>query len=668
MYLFSELQVIPLVLLFLLWGIGGWLITLRWFDLEAHERGLIGFGLGLVIANWLGNFLARVTPMPIAFWLSAVLTLALGLFAAWPLKRELFAERRQPQWSTWLLLIVAAFVFTLIRRGLGMLDESQNFPSISLMATGDIPPHLPGAPDVSYGYHYFLFLLSVQFMRVASAPIWTAFDVAHGLTLALTIILVGFLGWRLTRNKTVAWISALFFAFAGGTRWLLLLLPGTLLNRISSSLTLIGSGSDSGSNLIEALSRSWQVAGSGPIPFPFAFANGVNAPAIMAHHGYGLSAALIMLLLLLVAGRERTWLAGIPLVILLSSLALANEVDFVLLYFGIVLIALIWAIQNRSFRPPQSARFWIVVFIVAGIFALIQGGMATEVLRGRLAPSSTQADSYFAVTFSIVPPTVISSHLGKLSLFQPLQFLAALFEIGPVILALPLVFVWGYKALREERWFEAALVASTIPSLLSVFIEYSGNAGTTATTRLLSNLFFVCKIFAVPLFWLWLQNQPDWKRHIAYGLGLVAVLGGLVLFSIELIAVPRPVSTEFLTDMDARFHQEYWDRLSPHSAWILDTNPLRAMTVFGRQTRANARGSWIVHSSEYSALVQNPDPYQLSVAGYSYVYADKDYWKLHASQLEQPCVKVLKTIEGVKEARGGLVPDFRRLADISQCK
>src|SRR5512134_367314 len=156
MYLLSELQVIPLVLLFLLWGIGGWLMTLRWFDLEAHERGLIGFGLGLIIANWLGNFVARFMPMSLAFWLSAVLTVALGLLAAWPLDRELFAERRQPQWFTWLLLIIAAFVFTLIRRGLGMLDESQNFPSISLMATGDIPPHLPGAPEVSYGYHYFL--------------------------------------------------------------------------------------------------------------------------------------------------------------------------------------------------------------------------------------------------------------------------------------------------------------------------------------------------------------------------------------------------------------------------------------------------------------------------------------------------------------------------------
>lgn len=668
MYLFSELQTLPLILLFFLWGIGGWLMTIRWFDLEPHERGLVGFGLGLVTANWLGNFLARFTPMSLAFWLAALLTLAFGLFAAWPLQRELFPRLRKIRWSTWLLFIIAAFIFTLIRRGLGMLDELQNFPSISLMAAGDIPPHLPGAPDVRYGYHYFLFLLGVQFMRLAAAPLWTAFDLAHGLTLTLAIFLVGFLAWRLTRNKTVSWISALFFAFGSGTRWLLLLLPGTLLNRISSSLTLIGSGRDSGSDLLEALSCPWQVAGSGPIPFPFAFANGVNGPAIMAHHGYGLSAALIMLFLLLVAGRQRTWQAGLPLVILLSSLALANEVDFGLLYLGIILIAIIWIVQKKTLRLPQSAYFWIVVILLAGIFALIQGGMPTEVLRGRLVPSDAQADSYFDVTFSIVPPTVISSHLGKLALFQPFQFLAAALEVGPLVLALPLVLIWGYKALREEQWLQAALVASAIPSLLSVFIEYSGNAGTTATTRLLSNLFFVCKIFAVPLFWLWLQNKPEWKHHIVYGLGITAVLGGLVLFAIELIAIPRPVYTEFLTDMDARFYQEYWDRLSPRSAWIFDPNPLRSMTVFGRQAEANAPGSWITQSDEYSALVQNPDPYQLTAAGYSYVYADKDYWKLYASQLEQPCVKVLETVEGVKEARGGLVPDFRQLADISRCK
>jgi len=265
-----------------------------------------------------------------------------------------------------------------------------------------------------------------------------------------------------------------------------------------------------------------------------------------------------------------------------------------------------------------------------------------------------------------VPPAIIATHLGKLSLFNPYQLITALFEVGPMVLALPLVLIWGYKALHEERWLDAALAASAVPSLLSIFIEYSGNADLTATTRLLSNMLFMCKILAVPLVWLWLQNQPEWKHQIVYGLISVAMFAGIVLFAIELIAIPHPVYAVFLTDMDARFYEEYWDRLSPPSAWVFDPDSSRSPTIFGRQ--ANSLIDWGNNTPEYLALVQNPNPYQLNAAGYSYVYADKEYWKMYTLQLYQPCVKILKTVDGVKQLHGGVVPDFRRLADISQCK
>lgn len=665
MYLFSELQPLPLLLLFLLWGVGGWLMTLRWFDLEPHERGFVGFGLGLVVANWLGNFTARILPMSVAFWGAAILTVALGLVSALPWKGELFARRARVQWGTWLLFVAAVLVFTLIGRGLGMLDDFQNLPAVSLMATGDIPPHFPGSPDTRFGYHYFLLLLGVQFMRVASAPPWTVLDLARGLTLALAMLYTGLFAWRLTHSKLVAAIAAAFFALAGGTRWLLLLLPGTLLSRISAELTIIGSGRDTAETLFEALSRPWVVAGSGAIPFPFAFINGVNAPALMTHNGYGVLPGVILLLLLLLAGRQRTWLAGIPISILVASLALANEVDFAILYLGIVVVAIVWIVRAKSLHPPASARLWIMTVIVAGLLALLQGGFATEVAYGFLRPAAS-TDTYFDVSFSVVPPAVISSHLGRLSIFNPLQLLVAILEIGPIILALPLILMWGYKALREEKWFEAALVASTLPSLLSIFVEYSGNAGVTATTRLLSNAFFVSRVLAVPLVWVWLQNRPEWTRHLSYSLGAATMLGGILLFAIELIVIPRPVYTEYLTDMDARFYEQYWDRLSPTSAWVFDPIASRAPTLFGRQI--NAIVHWGIHKPDFSALVDDPDPYRLRAAGYHYLYAEKDYWKEHAAQLEQPCVTVLNTVDGAKLSHGVLIPDFRQLADLSECQ
>jgi hypothetical protein len=238
--------------------------------------------------------------------------------------------------------------------------------------------------------------------------------------------------------------------------------------------------------------------------------------------------------------------------------------------------------------------------------------------------------------------------------------------VGPIILTLPLALRWGYQAFREEQWFQAAIIASAIPSMLSLFLEYRGNAGLSATTRLLANMFFGSGVLGVSLAWLWLQNQAEWKRNIVYGLGAMTVFGGIVLFAIELIAIPRPVYGEFVSDMDARFYEEYWDRLSPPSAWVFDPESSRAMTVFGRQ--ANANIVWGVEAPEFTAFVENPDPYQLHAAGYGYVYADKEYWKQYAAQLDQPCVDVLKTVEGAKRSHGELVPDFRRLADITACK
>lgn len=666
MYLLSELEILPLLALLFLWGTGGWLMTLRWFDLESHERGFLGFGIGLIFANWMGNLFVRLLPMSIVFWVSGALTVAMGIVSAWPLSRELVRLPSKGQWLRWLLFIAAVFLFTLVGRGLGMFDDHHNLPTVSLMATGDIPPHLPGAPDVGYGYHYFLMLLGVQFMRIASAPPWTALDLARGLTLSLAIVFVGLLAWRLTRNHMVAGLAAAFYTFASGTRWLLLFLPATLLKKISSSITLLGSARDTAPDFFQALSEPWQALGSGPIPFPFVYTNGIHNLSVMAHYGYGVSAGLIMLLLILIAGSQTTWKTGIVFVALISSLALANEVDFVILYFGIALVGVVWVIQNKTLRPPRSAWFWIVIILLAGITALAQGGFITDFLRSRLQPGASPADSYFTVRFLITPPAIIAAHLGKMSLFNPYQLLVAVFELGPIVLAFPLVLIWGYKALREEKWLQAALAAATIPSLLSIFIEYSGNADLTATARLLSIMLFMCKILWIPLVWLWLRSQPEWKHTLAHGLIAAAMFSGVVLFAIQLVGVPRPVYGYFLTDMDARFYERYWDRLSPASAWVLDPDASRAHTVFGRQADALVR--WGVYTPEYQALLEDPDPYQLNSAGYQYIYADKEYWKEYGAQLNQPCVKIIETVEGVKESAAGSAPDYRQLADISACK
>jgi hypothetical protein len=78
--------------------------------------------------------------------------------------------------------------------------------------------------------------------------------------------------------------------------------------------------------------------------------------------------------------------------------------------------------------------------------------------------------------------------------------------------------------------------------------------------------------------------------------------------------------------------------------------------------------NWGVYSDEYSELMGNPDPYVLNAKGYSYIYGSKDFWNQYSAQLNQPCVQIVKRVDGARFKNHVSVPDFRQLAQIDQCK
>ena len=354
MYLLTELNPLPLILLLTLWALGGWLMVSRIFDLTPSERPWIGLGVGLTVSTLLANGLARLMPTTSAFWLAALLMVALGLALAWPLNWRELLTRENIQPGRWLLFIVATFAFTLIGRGLGIFDDYQNLPQIPSMALGDIPPHFAFDPRLVWSYHYFLLLVAAQFERLTGAAPWVALDLARGLSLTLTLALGGILAYRLTRSQVAATLSAALLFFAGGARWILLLLPARLLQAASANVTLIGSGADTGPNLTVALQKYWQIQGLGPLPFPFLYGSGLDASLVKAHAGYGTSMVMLALLLVLLANRSRGWLAQGILAMLLAALALANEVTFAFLYSGLIVAALLWVVKQRSLRLPKS--------------------------------------------------------------------------------------------------------------------------------------------------------------------------------------------------------------------------------------------------------------------------------------------------------------------------
>jgi hypothetical protein len=472
---------------------------------------------------------------------------------------------------------------------------------------------------------------------------------------------------RLTRRALAAVLGASLLAFAGGARWLLLLLPPEWLQRVSAQVTLIGSAATTAPNLAEAMISNWKIDGAGPIPFPFAFHSGMNQAYVMGHTGIAGSAILILLLLLLTSQRWRRAGAAAITVALLAALAIANEIAFLLLGFGLLIIGLTRLIAMP--KQGKSRELWILIELMAaaGVLAILQGGMLTEMVLARLG-QDTAATSYFDSTPTLHwPPSLVSAHLGSLSLAEPLQVLLALLEVGPIVLVTPLVFAWGWRSLKRGRWLEASLIASSLGVLIAAFVSFKGPLF-TAAPRLMGGWFLASSLYFVPSLWFWLARRRDALRIAAVVAGVASGIGGLVLFAVQLAAIQRPVFATFITQLDAAVAADHWNELSP-GALVFDPLVFRAPTVFGRPTRASP--TWYTRSEDWELLRDEANPSEISRAGFDYMYFDREYWDqlttVQQDALEGGCITQLWQVDGIR-SESDYRKDFRRLLDIRECQ
>ncbi len=650
-----------------LWLLGGIWLARAAFRLRSNEQVLVGVALGWLVQNWLANLLGPSLPLPVAFWLAAafvfVTGLGLGLRMGW---KNLL---RLPIFPGQLLVLVGiTYVYYSLSRGMAIFDDFQHLATISNIAAGDFPPHFVLDPNVLFGYHHFLQLFAAQLMRIGGLAPWIVVDAARALSVGLAVMLAAVWARRVTQSALAGFLAAMLVAFGSGTRWLLLLFPARMVAWLGQSVHLIGSGAGSGVSLGEALTQAWAVEGAGPIPFPFAFANGIFPAGIVAGHtANGLAVFVNIFLLLLTFNRWRSGWGAVLSAILLSIYGLLGEAELATaaLGWGIILLAYLLLQLRRGgrLRIQPALLAWLCVMGAGGLIGLLQGGAWTDILFKTLARLNGQPAeaSYQTIGFALAwPPAIVSSHLGPLSLLDPAGLIVALLELGPVLLALPLLIAWGIKAFRQCRWYESALAATAVFALFFVFVQFTGSTGVRNTPRLYVFMPILAAV-AVPLGWLWVQDRSANLKLAAAGLALVTVLGGLVMFGVQLVAIQRPVYSYFITSLDAQMARAHWNRLAPGTL-VFDPTPYRAPTLFGRLT--NSSYTWYAAKPEWEALVQAPDPYHLRAAGFSYAYLDNRYWDDLAVQyqpaLSQGCVKVL---DEVSDKQG----NFRRLIDLRGC-
>ncbi|MGB9800688.1 MAG: hypothetical protein ACPLUL_11405 [Thermanaerothrix sp.] len=650
-----------LVLWALGWALGGIGLVRRAFNLQPPEDLVVGLTAGLLVQGVLVNLVARFVPLPLSAW---AISLLLGVGGTLAARR---AERwRWPlNWGWWLGLAALVAWGYAMARGLAIFDDYAHLPTLSLIAAGDFPPHFAYDPAISYGYHHFLLLVSAQIMRVAAWTPWNALDAARALAFALALTLALRWGRRVTGHPLGAGLGALALLLASGTRWVLLVIPQAWLERLSPAVTLIGSGAASGSTLAEALLRPWMIEGGPPLPYPFAFGNGLLEPGILllnAVNSLMPYAVILVLLLTATRWREPGWAGGLSLLVLAAN-HLMGETDLPLMLAGLAFITILWIVRYRNRVLPLGLRQWWGVVLGATVLAMVQGGTWGDLAQRILARllGHPLPPSYQTLGFDLTrTPALVSMHLGVLPLTRPATLVVALCEAGPLLLALPLMAVWGWKAVRAGRWFEALLVAEALLSLPLLWVRFTGSTGVRNTTRLYAFL-PIALILAPGALWVWLRQRASSVRVIAAGLSAVALLSGVVLLACQISAMGRPVVSYFLSGLDVRMYQAHWDRLDA-GALVFDPNPSRAPTLFGRFTRAG--DTWYHFNPKWLSLAEAPTPAALRAAGFTYAYLDARTWQQLPPAIQaawqMPCVQEVDRLENHKG-------DFRWLLDVRAC-
>jgi len=660
-FIFSSGLPLLFFALALLWSLGGYLIARLVFFVSARESLAVGIGLGSLLVIVLTNLASHWLSLQWAYLLATMLIIgAGGISVIFNRRGDVFENWQQalPPFFAFLLLFV---LFLKINQGLAIFDENYNLPIVSLIAAGDVPPRFPFNPSQPLAYHYGLHLLAGVAVRFVGISPWLAFDAVRAYTHALMVVLATLWFERKTGSFWAAVMGGGVVYFGGNTQWLLLFAPQPWLKKLSAMVALSNTALSSGKNLYDLLMKSWNIDGLGVVSFPFAFIGAVFKPQNLALTSNGAAVALTILLLLLLA--PKNWrLGNIAFVsLILASLALTAEYLFGLLVIGTGLIAVYYAMRQKSFSPIfHQVLLWTpalgLAFFAGGVISV----MAQHFLRRMNGQGSVSGHGFLGFEWQS-PPSLPTLYFGRLSLIQADTLVFSLILLGPIFFLVLL----SFKQLKNQWRLmdliqQSLLIGASVCFLLSLIVGIKDSLG--GITRLLDTALVIFLILCFPsLINLWEKRLRFLQTLIVLNLFLLC-LGGIVTFSLEFIAIPRPQYTVYVSDLDVRFYTRYWNRLSPQTQ-IFDPSPERSIVLFGRSAGliASDYGKWL---PEWQETLEGPTPTRLLQAGYTHAYIDKSFWSKLTLPLksawEERCVRLVE--------EQNLDFDFRRLYDLRACR
>lgn len=657
---------------------GGWLITVSLFNLESYERVLVGFGVGLVIFLWLINWLGRWLPPYWTFIVSGAVVFLFGVISR-RLPNIPILDKHDWNIPTWIAAgLILGWMFLRVSIGTGMFDEYKNLALISTLANGEIPSIAYFGSSELLRYHYGFHLFGASMMQIGHLMPWSAFDLSKSIIWSFSLLLAGLLGKRMLKSRYGALLMAAVLALAGGTRYLLLLLPPGVLRLFDEVVRISGSSYGTAHMLSQALAADWVVELGPPAGYPFAFLSGVNPAYIIAHDGETTIRLMLFMLGLLLFTRERNRVSIVVYVVFFSYWALASEAAF-------VLFAICWFLGTgilhfwRSYASQRKLTAATTALFIAAIFIPFQGGTISAIAQNQLSIFLNRNTSFSSgpligpieetasrgmAGFSFQwPPAVVSAHLGILPVTNLFSLFVAVLEMGPVVLFLPWITIRWFKREGQDWLVMLLILISWMGILIPLFFKWEVARDITRITAVGVGAVVILAMKMLDEIPPFLDNGRasvlSWSTAVSIGLMCVS---GVVLAAVQLTASQQVVLSQHYGDKEALLVQKVWGRL-PHDSKVF--GPLgKASILTGQLTGGiynsaprNQRETWTIlnTSPTLDMFIQN---------GFKFVFVDSAWWQSLPSfsrkDLGSRCVSVFAE---VKQDDGR----FIKILDLRSC-
>jgi hypothetical protein len=370
-----------------------------------------------------------------------------------------------------------------------------------------------------------------------------------------------------------------------------------------------------------------------------------------------------------------------------SMWALAWETTYALFMLGLFLFAAFTYWKDRSLAQPHIKPVLYAALLSIPI-VLSQGGTLTEMTReflfgiqgtglfetsqvtgmsgGGLAlanpVSLTQLRSPTIdfLGFSLRwPPAILSAHLGALSLFSPVQFVVALFELGPIILFTPWITRWAWRRAQAGDWpLGVFLLSAWIGFLIPLVFAYKAD-------RDISRLSWQALLTWTLMLPLVIGDQAfrwkAWSRRMAIGGLALMLLGGTVVAGAQMTAASSTQLGDGFTELDAAIVRDIWDRFERYDRIY---GPLGNTTILTGQITGQLLDEFPV-SSFWEQMEREPRLGELLMHSYEYMFVDSRWWNDLAIKVQQEfeadCIEVMA------EVRDNSGVNFRRMLDLRAC-